>query len=119
MRNFFCDDEFCTDLGDLISLFDIDEDNVNDLSDDWKVQVELTDLEPIFEVNADILCELLADASEDRLTEDGDEEEDILKALRECIDLEKLQTTLPKLHYPNGKNSVLTKLDLIEWFSQK
>jgi DNA-directed RNA polymerase specialized sigma subunit len=117
MENFFYDDRFCSDIEDLARVFDIDEDNVNELKDDWQVKVELSDLEAIFKIDADSLCQLLADANEDRLSEDFDEEARVLKALKESIDFEKLKEALPKLYYPNNKFETITKADLVEWFS--
>jgi hypothetical protein len=116
MEHFFYEDSFCSDIEDLARLFDIDEDNVNELKDDWQVKVELSDLEAIFEIDANSLCQLLADANEDRLSEDFDEEAKVLKALKESIDFEKLKEKLPKLYYPNNKFEILTKVDLLDWF---
>ena len=117
MEHFFYEDTFCSDLEDLANVFDIYEGNVNELKDDWQVKVELSDLEPIFNIDADNLCQLLADANEDRLSEDFDEEAKVLKALKEVIDFDKLKESLPKLYYPNGKYEFITKSDLVEWFS--
>ncbi len=116
MENFFYYDSFCMDLDKLADLCDIDEDNVNDLKDDWQVKVELSDLEPIFNVDAENLCQLLADANEDRLSVDFDEEKKVLKALKETIDFDKLQDALPKLYYPNNKFKSITKSNMVEWF---
>lgn len=116
MENFFYDEDFCADLDDLAQRLDIDEDNVNNISDSWIEKVELTDLEPIFDITAESLCQILADTNEDRLTEDFDEEERVLNALRQSIDFDKLKDLLPKLHYPNGKFIIVNKVDLLEWF---
>lgn len=116
MENFFYNENFYSDIQTLINSIDIEfnVDNANDLKDDWEIRVELTDLEPIFELDADSLCQLLADANEDRLTENFDEEQRVLAALKECIDFEKLKEKLPKLYYPNGKFMSLKKSDLID-----
>ncbi len=114
MENFFYDDRFCSDVSDLFDIFDIDDENLDELPDDWSVKVELTDLEPIFKIDADNLCQLLADANEDRLSEDFDEEANVLKALKDSIDFEKLKEALPKLYYPNNKYVTITKQDLID-----
>jgi hypothetical protein len=116
MINFIYDEIFCSDLGDLAEIYSIDEDYVHELPNDWQVKVELTDLEPIFEVDAESLCQLLADANEDRLSEDFNVEAKVIKALKESIDFEKLQQTLPKLCYPNRKYETITKADLVGWF---
>jgi hypothetical protein len=117
MKYFFLDDNFCSDLGNLVNIYDIKEDNVNDLKENWIAKVELSDLEPIFIIDAEKLCQILADSNEDRLSEDFDEENKVLKALKECIDFEKLKKSLPKLYYPNGKFEIITKSDLVKWFS--
>jgi hypothetical protein len=117
MEHFFYNDNFCSGIEDLARLFDIDEDNVNDLKDGWQVKVELSDLEPIFKVDAENLCQLLARANEERLSEDFDEESKVLKALKETIDFDKLKDALPQFYYPNNKHETITKEDLVEWFS--
>ena len=91
MEHFFYEDTFCSDLEDLANVFDIDEDNVNELKDDWQVKVELADFEPIFKVDADNLYQLLVDANEDRLPVDFDNDKKILNALKEAIDFEKIK----------------------------
>ena len=116
MEHFFDDDNFLLDIGDLAERYDIDEDNVNELKDDWQVKVELSDLEPIFEVTAESLCKMLADCNEDRLSEDFDEEQKVMRALKESIDFDKLKELLPKLYYPNGKFETITKSDMVAWF---
>ena len=118
MEHFFYEDDFCSDLKDIAYILDID--SINDayeLKDDWQVKVELSNLEPIFDVNADDLLDMLAYRNEDRLTEDFREGEDALKALKECIDFDKLKDILPKLYYPNHKFDIITKQDLINLFN--
>ena len=117
MENFFYDDNFCSDIEDLARVFNIDEDNVNELEDNWQVKVELSDLEPIFKVDSDYLCQLLADTNEERLSDDFDEYAKVLKALKETIDFDKLKDALPKLYYPNNNFETITKADLVEWYS--
>ena len=114
MENFFYDDEYCSSLYDLAKLLGIDGTNLNDLDVYWYIEVELADLEPIFNVDADSLCQLLADANEDRLSEDSNEGLRVLLALQESIDFEKLRELLPKLYYPNGKYGYITNDDLVK-----
>jgi len=116
MENFFYDSEFCATLYDLAEAISFNEDNPNELADDFRIKVELSTLEPIFKVDADSLCQLLADANEDRLSEDSNDEEEVLKALKECIDFEKLRQLLPKYYYPNNQFAYVTKADLIDIF---
>ena len=116
MENFFVEDRFMNSIEDLIFHLEIDEENVHELSDDWQEKVEISELEPIFKVDADILCQLLADSNEDRLTEDFEEETNVLNALKESIDFEKLNSLIPKLYYPSGKYEVITKKDILDYF---
>jgi len=113
LENFFYEDEFHTDLESLIITIG---DDFEDFKDDWSIKVELTDLEPIFDVTVNNLCSLLADANEERLNLDEEEYEEkaIKKALSESIDFEKLNSLLPKYHYPNSKFEIITKQDLID-----
>lgn len=119
MQHFFYNDTFCSNLGDLAEILNIDEDNVNELKDNWHVEVELSELEPIFKVDAEYLCQLLADANEDRLSDVFGEEEVVLKALKESIDFDKLRDSLPKFYYPNNQFELVIKEDLIEWFDAR
>jgi 5'-deoxynucleotidase YfbR-like HD superfamily hydrolase len=109
MKNFFVEENFYSDY-----LERFKEDEIKSLPDDWTERIELSDLEPIFQVDADNLCQLLADANEDRLTENDGEEEEIKKALKESIDFEKLKELLPKYYYPNGTFKTITKQDLLD-----
>jgi hypothetical protein len=113
MENFFIEETFHSDLESLIAW--MDNTDVEELPDNWEQKVELSDLEPIFDVNVDNLCQMLADCNEDRLNLDEEEYEEkaIKKALSESIDFNKLNSLLPKYYYPNGKFAIITKQDLI------
>jgi hypothetical protein len=50
MENFFYDDRFCSDISDLMDVFDIDDENLAELEDDWSVTCEETTLEKMFVV---------------------------------------------------------------------
>lgn len=117
MENFFIDDKFCSDLGDLIDhLFDSDEDVIN-LPDDWTVKVEESQLEQIFVLDADKLAEILHDNNEDRYPMEDNEQtcDGVLKALQQSIDFTRLNALLPQMYYPTNKFTVVTKEDLIWW----
>jgi hypothetical protein len=121
MTNFYYDEEFYEDLHDLAKRFDVyNTEDLNELEDDWSVEIELTNLEPVFEINSDILCELLCEKNEERLGEDEATTEDtigeITKALNECIDFEKLKQLLPQFCYPNCVFKTITKADLVCYF---
>ena len=118
MEHFFYNDNLYSDLEEFLEYYGIDYDNVNNLPDTWSARIEHSDLEPIFEVDAEIICQLLADSNEDRLSEDFDEEKKVLKALKESIAFEKLKELLPKLYYANGKFETITKKDILNYFKK-
>lgn len=118
MKNFFVEENFYTDLDDLCHYLSIDIESINHLSEDWQLKVELSNLEPIFDVTPESLCQLLADANEERLSEDYDEEEKVLKALKECIDFDKLKEKLPNLYYPNNTFQTITKADIVNFLTK-
>jgi hypothetical protein len=111
MENFIYNEEFFKDIDSFIDSLPINE--LTDLPDGWVAVIDMCNLEPIFNIDAESLCQILADANEDRLSEDWDEEADVLKALKECIDFEKLKNALPKLYYPSGICKKVTKSYLI------
>lgn len=116
IENFFCDEDFMSDFDDLAIKLDIDEDNVKFLPEDFQIKVELSELEPIFKIDAKNLCQLLADNNEERLTDNYEEESEILNAIKQCVDFKKLTELLPKYYYPNNKFVTITKSDLVSWF---
>ena len=117
MENFFYEEHFCSDIKDLLGVLDIDEEDIVDLPERWRVGVELSNLEPIFSVDADTICQLFADANEDRLSEEFGEEEEYIDAFRDSIDFGKLHELLPKLYYPNGSFIIVNKLDLADYLN--
>ncbi len=121
MENFFYDDKFCSDLSDLMDVFDIDEENVNELEDDWSATCEETSLEKIFVVKKEFAVNAIVSQTEtweERFPEEADDLfKQIEKAVTDAIDIDKLNEGLPSLYYPNGKKFKITKLDLIEWCS--
>lgn len=112
---FFIDDEFYSDIERYIrQTFNDSEDEINALDDNWVVEAELGELQPMFSLDADSLSEILASNFEDRTSEDGEEFDDLESVLKECIDFEKLNSKIPKLYYASGKMERLTKQDLLD-----
>lgn len=116
---FFIDENFYTDLGDLMTGYEIDEDKVEELPDDWAVNVEEASLEKIFTLKEDFVIDAIMDSTdpwEERFPEESDSTfEKIRNAVKQSIDIKKMNDLLPSLYYPNGKKSVITKADLVEW----
>lgn len=114
MENFFIDDKFYFDLQELMDDLDISDEEIPDLPEDWSCKLELTTLEPMFKLKAIDVAEMLYNNNEERYSEDAPEEEKIVKALKECVDWDKLNSMIPQLYYPNGKFVTITKKDLLE-----
>lgn len=115
MENFFYNDDFYSDLNDLIDSLEIDIDR---LEEDWSILVEQCSLEKIFTFKEKFITETILEATdtwEDRFPEDSDRTFDKIKeAIKQGIDIEKMNNLLPSLWYPNGKKVTITKKDLIE-----
>ena len=123
LKNFFTEDNivneqvFLRNTNELIELFGITQEVLGTLSDEWAIKVEMADLEPVFHIDANILCQLLGDANEDRISDEVSEKEAILNALNAHIDLDALNKDLPMYYYPNGVYKLITKAYLQDWFT--
>jgi hypothetical protein len=119
MEHFFYNDNFHSDLEDLISYLDMDEEDILNMEDDWEITCEETTLEKIFVVDKKFIVGFLMDITdrwEERFPEDSDNLfNQIEKAIEGAIDIDKLNEKLPSLYYPNGKKFKVTKTNLINW----
>lgn len=119
MEYFFYDDIFCQDLDDLIQELELNDETINDLSDDWKIVVEATTLQPIFQFKKEFIVNCIVnntDVWEDRFPVNSDNTfKQIEKAIEQGIDLEQINEQLPRLYYPNGKKFEITKQDLLDY----
>lgn len=119
MKNFFLDDKFCSDLSDLMDAYDWDEEDLQYLSDDWKVEVMDSTLEKIFQFKmSDLVGDIIerTDRWEERFPEESTDTFDALeKAIASGIDLEKINAAIPSLYYPADKSFTITKQDLIDY----
>lgn len=117
-ENFFIDDKFYNEIVDYIEDNDYDNEEIEKLTDDWKVVIRLSNYEPIFQFTMDWLVERIireTDYFEDRFPEDSAVVfTEIENAIRQSVDLDKLNSLLPKLYYPSDKTHFLTKQDLLE-----
>lgn len=118
MENFFIENEFCHDLEDLIRIRDLENDDaIINLNDDWSCSIELSILEPMIKVTLKSIFKLLFDSNEERFSDNESDDKNILKALKESIDFEKLNLLIPKYYYPSNKKEIVTKQDLIDFIS--
>ena len=112
------DDEFMSDIGDLLSHLELEEEDVIALPDDYNVTCENTDLEPMFVFNHDRFVDFLSDIYADRFPEESDSTfTKIESAIKQSFDIEKFNSLIPQLYYPNGKMFTVTKNDLLEYLS--
>lgn len=114
MKPFFIEDEFYTDIESYLIAKDLELEDIQKLPDDYKLAISDCDLEPMFQLNASTLSEILCGNYEERFSEDSPEADTIEKALSECIDFEKLNALIPQLWYINGKEAELTKQELLD-----
>lgn len=122
MENFFYEDNFCSDLEDLMSNFDLyNKEDVEGLPDDWSINVMGTKPEKMFVLKErffDDLADWLCDSYEERFPEDPDRKiGEIKAALMQCVDINKLNGLIPELHYPADNEFKITKSDLLNFIS--
>jgi spore cortex formation protein SpoVR/YcgB (stage V sporulation) len=110
MENFFYNDEFYSDIGDLCSALDLDEETIKSLPDNYAIEAFESMLEPVVSLSADWIFNRI---NEERYTEDGNESEKVYKIL-EIIDYATINAQMPKLYYPTRKKFIITKADLLD-----
>lgn len=120
MENFFYEDRFCSDLGDLMDELGLyEESDINELDENWSVDVMETKSEKIFVLKKDFVLGAVMNATdkwEERFPEDsGDVFKQIEKAVGDSIDIDKMNELLPSLWYPSDSKVVVTKQDLIDY----
>lgn len=112
-ENFFYGEKFYSDLDELTDDIELyNEEDILALPDDYSLDCKYSRLEPIVTLSVDWIIEKI---SEDRLTEDGDELEEIGRVLSANIDFDKVNHLIPKLYYESKENFKITKVDLLEW----
>lgn len=115
MENFFFNGEFCHDFEDLIRMCELEDDGaIEALPDDWFEEIELSTPKKVHVFTREDIISLV---QEDMLSETQDELDDIDLAIRNCIDFERLNASIPILHYCNRKVEKVTKADLLEYTS--
>jgi len=119
MENFYIDTEFYSDIESYLSNNGIEDDDVINLEDDWSIKVQLSELKPMFQYKVDQITDDILRAT-DRWEENFPEDSDtVFKelefAIKQSIDLEKLNSLIPKLYYPSGIFDELTKKDLLDY----
>jgi len=114
---YYYNEKFYHDLEQLID--DLDFEKVEDLSEDFSITYKECDLEPIIELSAEKLTQLIYDSEEERFSEDNTVEEfDDIQKLLSDIDFEKINSKIPKLWYPSKRKIQLTKADIVAFYSE-
>lgn len=117
MNPFFIEDQFYSSIEDYLIDHELEKEDVEKLPDDFKLEVMDTSL-PIFVLKEHFVVDAIVqctDSFEERFPEDSDKVfVDIKEAIKQSIDMEKLNSLLPKLWYPIDKTVTITKEDLLD-----
>lgn len=121
MENFFYNENFHLDLDSLLCDLGLyEEKDVQELPDDWSINIQMATLEPVCQLNGDELIEVIIDYIEDtfieRFPEDSDKTFDKIKqALIHGVYTNEINEAMPRLYYPNQEFQTITKQDLLEY----
>ena len=115
METFFYGEDYCSDLDSLLGLLDLEEDEIRQLPDDWSIECDEAELQPILKLTASDLARIVCDSYEERISEDGNDFDDLATVFKKCIDFEKLNAEIPRYYYRTGKVFYITKADLMEY----
>jgi hypothetical protein len=113
MENFFYNDIFYSELSECCDYNNWDKEEIESYPDDFKLEVECSELNSIVEIDAEWITERI---DEERFSENrcDDEVSKIMKILNENMDFEKINALIPKLYYGNRKKHYFSKSDLLE-----
>lgn len=108
-------DRFFDEIEDVIEhIIEVEDKELEDLPDDYTIEVECCNHEPIFQLDSSSLYDMLVNNFEERSSEDGEEWGGIEEILKKHIDFESLNKRIPKLWFPNGRVEIYSKNQLIE-----
>lgn len=111
MINFFYNDKFYSDLGELCDDLDLDDDAIAALPDDWSVEVTEATAEKLIELSPDWIVERIDD---DRWPEENDEMYRRVKKLLSVIDFASINSAMPELYYETKNTFSIEKSDLVD-----
>lgn len=114
MEDFFYDEEFYSDIENLMSDLDLNTiEDVQNLEDDYSLECTKSIIEPIFTLSAQWILERI---DEERFSESGNELDSLEKTITENIDFDKVNSLIPKLCYETKEKFQITKQDLLNEF---
>ena len=113
MEDFFYNNDFYSELSDLCNYMDWGDDEINLLEDGFKLEVNLSALEPIVKFDSEWITERI---KENRFSEQNSDSEVtiIMKILDDNIDFDKINSLIPKCYYPTKLKHYFNKQDLLD-----
>lgn len=115
MENFFYDDEFYSEICDLLEAMDIEDGKENEqIEDDWSIECFESVLEPLVTLNYDWIVDRV---NEERFPEDNDRVSQQFSKAIESIDFTKANELMPKMYYQTRKKFTITKADILEYIA--
>jgi len=109
---YYYNENFYDEISDIVEDWDFEQ-----VGESFTLKVENCTLEPIIELSAELIADSLEGDLEERHSEHDAEDElnKIIRALKENIDFEKLNSDMPKLWYPNSTFIYLSKAELLSF----
>lgn len=107
------DDRFFTEVQEIAEHYEYDF--LIEQPDDFTVEAYECDLEYIMQFDGEFISGCIDD---ERLSEDGDEKEDVAKILDANIDFNKINALMPKLWYSSNRKVIFTRDELINKIKQ-
>ena len=108
---FFSNNKYYDSVESLIDEIVLNDCDIEELPDDYEIQATRAQLLPIIQYKADDLLEMADEFSEENCDR---EVEQILNAIKECCDFDKLNSMIPKLWYEMPtERFIITKADLL------
>ena len=113
MEHFYRSGEFYSDLSDYIESKGLSEQGINNLPEDFKLEVKCSYEERLITFTPSLILSMI---DEERFSEAEQEyeAEKILKALEECVDFEKLNSKIPTMLYEGNDKHYFTKQDFLD-----
>lgn len=121
-ENFFYKGEFYSDIDEFLEYCGIDVESISETHDDYSFEFIKGKEEKIFALTQEFVVNAIfeqTDKFEDRFPEDSDRVfKQIEDAIKESVDIIKLNDLLPSLYYPTKEKFTVTKQDLIKHFKE-
>ena len=113
LENIFYNEKYYSELSEICEDNDWEKQDVENLKDDYSMEVFIAKQEPLTQLDANFIIERIC---EERFSENNVENEvdTIKKLLNENMDFEKINNEMPKLWYETRTRVHVTKQMLLE-----